>query len=122
MTRTLKIAAITFAALIHSQTAFAQSVTVNVSVVANDPNNAPLSYQWRSTDGKIVNENSATTTWNLPDGPGLPFAYVLVSNGKGGYTERRLNVSSRFRSTTGSELSKSMVTRRLARRNMEPHS
>jgi hypothetical protein len=29
----------------------------------------------------------------VPAGPGLHFAYVLVSNGKGGYTERRVAVS-----------------------------
>jgi hypothetical protein len=52
-----------------------------------------LHYQWRSTDGAIQNVNSATTTWTLPLGGGLHFAYTLVSNGLGGYTERRIAVN-----------------------------
>jgi hypothetical protein len=92
MARSSTIAAATVAAF-FSQTAFAQSVTVKVSVIAKDPNKAPLSFEWRSTDGEIINQNAPTTTWTLPDGPGVHFAYVLVSNGRGGYTERRLSVS-----------------------------
>ena len=60
-----------------------------LAVTASDPNKNPLSYRWKSTDGTIVNQNSPTTTWQLPDGPGVHFAYVLVSNGKGGYREGR---------------------------------
>jgi hypothetical protein len=67
--------------------------TVRVSVAATDPNGLRLHYQWRSTDGSIANVDSATTKWTLADGPGLHFAYVLVSNGAGGYIERRIAVS-----------------------------
>ena len=70
-----------------------QSASVAVSVTASDANSNPLSYRWKSTDGVIVDVNAATTTWALPAGPGLHFAYVLVSNGKGGYTERRIVVN-----------------------------
>jgi hypothetical protein len=66
---------------------------VEVSVQASDAHGNPLSYEWRSTDGVINDINAATTTWQLPAGPGLHFAYVNVSNGKGGYTERRIAVS-----------------------------
>ena len=66
---------------------------VTVSASATDPNGYPLTYRWRSSDGQIVNANAATTTWTLPDGPGLHFAYVLVSNGRGGYTEQRVAVN-----------------------------
>jgi hypothetical protein len=93
MTHSSTVAAATVAAFFFSHTAFAQSVAVTVSVTAKDPNNAPLSFQWRSTDGEIINRNATTTTWTLPDGPGVHFAYVLVSNGRGGYTERRLSIS-----------------------------
>ncbi len=55
--------------------------------------NLSLSYQWRSTDGSIVNQNSSSTTWQLPGGPGLHFAYVLVSNQFGGYREGRFFVN-----------------------------
>jgi hypothetical protein len=67
-------------------------LTVQVSVAAISAAGT-LSYQWQTTDGTIQNVNAATTTWTLPDGPGLHFAYVLVSNGVGGYTERRVVVN-----------------------------
>jgi hypothetical protein len=68
-----------------------EGLTVKVSVQASDSH--PLHYQWRSTDGVIQNVNAPTTTWTLPPGPGLHFAYVLVYNSLGGYTERRLAVN-----------------------------
>ena len=64
-----------------------------VSVQATDASGAALRYRWKVTDGVIQNTNGATMTWNLPTGPGLHFAYVLVSNGLGGYTERRLAIN-----------------------------
>jgi hypothetical protein len=70
-----------------------QRRTVRVSVQATDTSGGVLHYRWRSTDGKITDVNAATTTWVLPPGPGLHFAYALVSNGLGGYTERRLAIN-----------------------------
>lgn len=68
--------------------------TVKVSVQAADTSpGGVLHYRWRSTDGQITDVNAPTTTWALPAGPGLHFAYVLVSNGLGGYTERRIAVN-----------------------------
>lgn len=69
--------------------------TVQVSVSVTDPGvmGGSVSYRWKSTDGHIVDVNAPTTTWTLPAGPGLHFAYVLVSNGLGGYTERRVAVN-----------------------------
>ena len=64
-----------------------------VTVIATDPNGYALSYHWKVTGGAIVDQNAATTTWTLPDGPGIHFAYVMVANGHGGYTERRIAVS-----------------------------
>src|SRR5256886_9212121 len=52
----------------------------------------PISYQWKTTDGMLLNVNGAEADWLLPSGPGLHYAYVLVSNGKGGYAERRVRV------------------------------
>src|SRR5262245_60659152 len=67
--------------------------TFTISVQASDPKGGPLSFEWRSTDGRVNDVNAATTTWKAPDGPGLHFVYVLVKNGKGGYTERRVAIS-----------------------------
>src|SRR4029077_1993993 len=67
--------------------------TVTVAVQATDTSGGTLTYRWKSTDGTIQNVNAPSTSWTLPAGPGLHFAYVLVSNGKGGYTERRIAVN-----------------------------
>jgi len=67
--------------------------SVQVNVVATDSAGNTLSYRWKATDGTIVDANSPSTSWTLPNGPGLHFAYVLVSNGNGGYTERRVAVN-----------------------------
>jgi hypothetical protein len=66
---------------------------VTVTVDAVDPLGNTLKFDWRVTDGVILARSGKTISWRLPRGPGLHFAYVLVSNGKGGYTERRVAVS-----------------------------
>jgi hypothetical protein len=70
-----------------------QPPVVQVSVSASDAGANTLSYRWRSSDGNILDVNAPSTTWTLPHGPGLHFAYVLVSNGKGGYAEGRIAVN-----------------------------
>jgi hypothetical protein len=79
--------------------------TVNLSVNVTDSSGGTLQYRWKSTDGSIRNVNSPHTTWTLPAGKGLHFAYVLVSNGMGGYTERRVpvNTDNRPAAHTGGE-------------------
>jgi len=67
--------------------------TVVVTVQATDTSGGKLSYRWRSSDGTIKNVDHPTTTWTLPNGPGLHFAYVLIGNGLGGFTERRVAVN-----------------------------
>ena len=70
-----------------------QGPTVQVFVQAVDTSGGTLHYQWKSTDGNLISADSPTVTWTLPAGPGLHFAYVLVSNGLGGYTEKRIAVN-----------------------------
>lgn len=65
-----------------------------LSVQASDTDSQPLQYQWRVTGGTVENRNAPSTVWTLPDGPGLHFAYVVVSDGKGGYAEQQYAVSS----------------------------
>ena len=65
--------------------------TVTVTVTASG--SARLHYKWRSSDGQIVDTDAPTTQWTLPSGPGVHFAYVLVSDQKGGYNEARVIVS-----------------------------
>jgi hypothetical protein len=69
------------------------SPTVHLSVTASGLAGETLKYQWLTTDGNLQNVNGSAADWVLPPGPGLHFAYVLVSNGNGGYTERRVAVN-----------------------------
>lgn len=62
-------------------------------VQADDADGDALQYQWRVTSGRVENRNANETVWTLPDGPGLHFAYVTVSDGRGGYVEQQYAVS-----------------------------
>ncbi len=62
-------------------------------VEASDPDGDALQYQWRVTGGTVENRNARETVWTMPDGPGLHFAYVVVSDGKGGYVEQQYAVA-----------------------------
>ena len=65
-----------------------------LSVEAADADGGTLHYQWRVTAGTIENRDAAQTVWTLPDGPGLHFAYVRVSDGRGGWVEQQYAVAS----------------------------
>src|SRR5580765_8640180 len=71
-----------------------------LKVSASDPEGDTLQYQWRVTAGTIENRNSPETVWTMPDGPGLHFAYVTVSDGKGGYVEQQYAVATDALGTT----------------------
>ena len=71
-----------------------------LSVEAADADGDALQYQWRVTAGSVENRNARQTVWTLPDGPGLHFAYVVVSDGKGGYAEQQYAVSTDALGTT----------------------
>ncbi|MGZ8254360.1 MAG: hypothetical protein ACXWVT_05875, partial [Burkholderiaceae bacterium] len=64
-----------------------------LAVSASDVDGDALHYQWRVTAGTVENRDSPETVWTMPDGPGLHFAYVTVSDGKGGYVEQQYAVS-----------------------------
>ncbi|MEO8524481.1 MAG: hypothetical protein ABI460_07170 [Caldimonas sp.] len=64
-----------------------------LSVEASDADGDPLQYQWRVTAGSIDNRNSRETVWTMPTGPGIHFAYVTISDGKGGWAEQQYAVS-----------------------------
>ena len=63
-------------------------------IEAVDDQADPLSYEWRATAGVIENRNSKETVWAMPPGPGLHFAYVTVSDGRGGKVQYQYAVSS----------------------------
>ena len=72
-----------------SSTSEALGTTVQVSVTATDPDGDQLHYRWAATEGTIKNVDAPKTTWVIPPGSGLSFVYALVSDNKGGYTEKR---------------------------------
>ncbi len=65
-----------------------------LTVEATDPDGDTLHYNWRVTAGAIDNRDARSTVWTLPAGPGLHFAYVTVTDGKGGVAEQQYAVSS----------------------------
>ncbi len=69
-------------------------------VEATDADGDALQYQWRVTAGSVENRNARETVWTMPDGPGLHFAYVVVSDGKGGYVEQQYSVATDALGTT----------------------
>ena len=71
-----------------------------LSVEATDADGDALQYQWRVTAGSIENRNARETVWTMPDGPGLHFAYVIVSDGRGGYVEQQYAVATDALGTT----------------------
>jgi hypothetical protein len=67
--------------------------TVELSVAAVDPDGDPLHYLWAANEGRIASVDAPVTRWTLPDHGGLHFAYVLVNDGKGGYREVSITLS-----------------------------
>ncbi|GAB1434039.1 hypothetical protein MASR2M32_02470 [Sphaerotilus sulfidivorans] len=65
-----------------------------LSVAAQDIDGDTLHYQWRVTAGHVDDRDAPSTTWTLPSGPGLHFAYVTVTDGRGGHAEAQHAVSS----------------------------
>ncbi len=80
-----------------------QGPTLQLTVQAADTSGATLHYQWRATDGTLVSADAATVNWSLPKGPGIHFAYVLVSNGLGGYTEKRIVINTDSNGSAGEQ-------------------
>ena len=77
--------------------------TILLSATALAPIGGTLTYYWRTTDGQLVDANGSAVTqpsvasqprWVLPQGRGLHFAYLLVSDGQGNCSESRLVINS----------------------------
>lgn len=69
--------------------------TVDLVSSASDVNGDTLQYTWRAASGTIVS-NGTSARWQLPvdrTNIGAQFAYLLVNDGKGGYREAGVVVS-----------------------------
>ena len=64
-----------------------------LSVEASDADGDTLQYQWRVTGGTIDNRNASSTVWTMPASRGIHFAYVTISDGRGGYVEQQYAVN-----------------------------
>ncbi|CAN5909007.1 hypothetical protein BH11PSE8_BH11PSE8_00230 [soil metagenome] len=71
-----------------------------LTVEATDADGDTLQYQWRVTAGSIDNRNARSTVWTMPDGPGLHFAYVSISDGRGGVVQQQYAVATDALGTT----------------------
>lgn len=67
--------------------------TVRVTVRARDRNGDPIHYKWATTTPGFASVDSPTVDWTLPNNPGLHSLYIQVSDGRGGYQTRRLDIS-----------------------------
>ncbi len=72
--------------------AAAPGTTVDLVASASDVDRDPLKYTWRVASGSIV-ATGARARWTLPPNGGTQFAYVLVSDGWGGYREAGVTIS-----------------------------
>ena len=64
-----------------------------LSVEASDVDGDTLHYQWRVTGGSIDNRDAKETVWTMPSSRGIHFAYVTISDGRGGYVEQQYAVN-----------------------------
>ena len=83
--------------------AAAKASTVTLTAVASDPDGDALNFTWGVNAGAIVSSSGSTAQWKLPNSGGLNFAYVLVNDGKGGYVERNVIVSTDGNAVSGSQ-------------------
>lgn len=67
--------------------------TVEVTAEARDPDGDSIQYRWGTTTPGFVSSNAQSVQWTLPNSAGLHYLYVLASDGRGGYSSRRLAVS-----------------------------
>jgi hypothetical protein len=67
--------------------------TVRVRADVSDLDGDQLRYTWKTDSGTLDTTSGSEVSWSLPMGRGLHFLYVLVADGKGGYAEQRVALS-----------------------------
>jgi hypothetical protein len=66
---------------------------ITFTVVANDPGNQPLQYNWSSTGGTLSTNTGQIISWDPPERAGIYTVQVIVSNARGGATTGSLNLT-----------------------------
>ena len=62
--------------------------TIDVKVIANDPDGDILNYEWTAAEGSFADENANDTEYIVPGNPGSYQITVKVSDGNGGTDEK----------------------------------
>lgn len=68
--------------------------SVDLTVDVSDPDGDPLSYLWSVSlgGGTLVTPTSESTEWKLPEQDGFYSVFLLVSDGRGGYSQANLSL------------------------------
>lgn len=64
-------------------------LTARLTAESSDLDGDSLTYAWKVTAGTLSDSSAPTVDWTVPTGGGLHFAYLTVSDGRGGYAERQ---------------------------------
>jgi PKD domain len=82
--------------IIHSFTANPTNVTkdlpITFQVVATDPQDSPLQYNWSCTDGTLSTNTGQVVMWTPPAKQGAHAVTVTISNNRGGFVAGTVNV------------------------------
>jgi hypothetical protein len=62
-------------------------------VATPSPAVSGLSFLWAANEGRVASLNGPVTEWNLPQAPGLHFAYVTIRDSNGAYAEASVAVA-----------------------------
>lgn len=65
---------------------------ITFQVVAHDPGNQPLQYNWSSTGGTLSTTSGQLVIWNPPAKAGTYTVSTMISNGRGGATSGSQNL------------------------------
>jgi hypothetical protein len=84
--------------IIHSFTANPSNVVpqgqpITFTVVANDPNNKALQFNWSSTGGTLSTNAGRVVSWTPPEQPGIYTVSTVITNGDGGVVTGSQNLT-----------------------------
>lgn len=66
---------------------------ITFTVVAHDPEDKPLQYNWSATGGTLSGNTGQIVSWDPPEKAGIYTVSVIVSNARGGATTGALNLT-----------------------------
>ena len=66
---------------------------ITFTVVAHDPEDQPLQYNWAATGGTLSGNTGQIVSWDPPEKAGIYTVSVIVSNARGGATTGALNLT-----------------------------